>query len=107
MILAMVLYPDVQKRAQAEIDRVVGSSRLPDFGDEDSLPYLTAITKEILRWSALVPFGECSLPLYYISSSYVIFNLPRLIAIPHTATAPDVYRGYYIPKGAVVLPNTW
>lgn len=57
MILALALYPDVQKHAQAEINDVVGSSRLPDFGDMEKLPYTVAITKEILRWNPLVPLG--------------------------------------------------
>ena len=46
----MVKYPEVQKRGQAEIDRVVGPNRLPDFADQDSLPYVAAIVKEALRW---------------------------------------------------------
>ncbi|KAJ6457827.1 cytochrome P450 [Mycena vitilis] len=37
-ILAMVMYPDVQKKAQAAVDDVVGHGRLPDF--EDDIPYL-------------------------------------------------------------------
>ena len=46
--LAMVCFPEIQKKAQAEIDRVV-VGRLPDFGDVDELPYLSAIVKEVLR----------------------------------------------------------
>ena len=45
----MLLYPDVQKSAQEQIDRVVGGDRLPDYGDRDSLPYITAMLKETLR----------------------------------------------------------
>lgn len=48
--LAMVLHPEVQQRAREELDRVVGRGRLPDFTDRDSLPYITAITKEVLRY---------------------------------------------------------
>jgi hypothetical protein len=48
-VLAMVAYPDVQKKAQAELDNVVGKDRLPNFGDESSLPYCNAIVKEVLR----------------------------------------------------------
>ena len=50
-ILAMLLYPDVQRRAHEELDRVLGRepTRLPDFGDVDSLPYITAMAKEVLR----------------------------------------------------------
>lgn len=48
-ILAMLLHPDVQRKAQAEIDAVVGSSRLPDFDDMPHLPYLSAVLRETLR----------------------------------------------------------
>ena len=46
----MSLYPEVQKRAQEEIDRVVGKDRLPEFKDRDSLPYVAALIDECLRW---------------------------------------------------------
>ena len=49
-MLAMVLYPDVFAKAQAELDRVIGSHRLPDFSDRDTLPYLDAIITETLRY---------------------------------------------------------
>lgn len=49
----MVLYPDVQRKAQAELDRVVGDSRLPDFGDRDALPYLEAVVMEVYRYVEL------------------------------------------------------
>lgn len=48
-ILAMVLYPEVQNRAYTEIDHVIGRDRLPEFTDRDSLPYITAVAKEVLR----------------------------------------------------------
>lgn len=46
----MTLHPEVQAKAQAEIDRVIDGERLPEFGDEDSLPYVTAVMKELLRY---------------------------------------------------------
>jgi len=49
-ILSMVLHPDVFKKAQAEIYQVVGSDRLLDFDDRESLPYLNCIVKEVLRY---------------------------------------------------------
>ena len=55
--LAMTLYPDVQRRAQAEIDQIVGNSRLPKFSDEGTLPYVQAIVKEVLRWHPVAPLG--------------------------------------------------
>lgn len=56
-VLAMVLYPDVFKRAQAEIDDVVGHERMPNFEDQSSLPYVDAIIKEVLRWRPVIPLG--------------------------------------------------
>ena len=55
LFLAMALYPEVQKKAQAEIDAVVGSHRLPDFEDRPSLPYINAIVKELMRWHLILP----------------------------------------------------
>ena len=54
----MALYPEAQRTAHAEIDAVLGDSRLPDFSDEDKLPYLGAVLKEVLRWHPVVPLGE-------------------------------------------------
>lgn len=45
----MALHPEAQKKAQAEIDSVVGTDRLPEFSDMDSLPYVTALTEEVWR----------------------------------------------------------
>ena len=45
----MTLHPEVQAKAHAELDRVVGKNTLPTFADEPSLPYIGAILKEILR----------------------------------------------------------
>jgi cytochrome P450 len=56
-LLAMVLHPDVQGKAQADIDRVVGKDRLPDFNDRPMLPYMDAIMRETLRWNPTIPFG--------------------------------------------------
>ncbi|KAL2784224.1 cytochrome P450 [Aspergillus keveii] len=82
--LAMVLSPNVQKRAQDEIDRVVGRDRLPDFGDRDRLPYINAMVKESLRWHPVTPMG-----------------------IAHSLMEDDTYDGYHIPKGSVIMPNVW
>jgi len=84
LFLAMALYPEVQKKAQAEIDAVVGPNRLPDFQDRPSLLYINAVVKESMRWNIVVPLG-----------------------IPHIATNADEYDGYYIPKGTIVIGNAW
>ncbi|KAF8219321.1 cytochrome P450 [Tricholoma matsutake] len=83
-VLGLVTHPEVLKKAQAEIDAMVGLNQLPDFDDFDCLPYITAITKETLRWRDVVP-----------------------IAIPHLLTADDVYKGYRLPAGTIVVPNAW
>ncbi|KIJ23694.1 hypothetical protein M422DRAFT_195619, partial [Sphaerobolus stellatus SS14] len=83
-ILAMILYPEVQKKAQKELDDVLGNQRLVEFGDMDSLPYVMAVCKEALRWHPLLPSG-----------------------IGHMASEDDVIQGYFIPKGTVVLGNVW
>lgn len=49
--LAATVYPEVLKKAQAEIDRVVGPDRLPNFADRGSLPYIDWIVWECLRWN--------------------------------------------------------
>jgi len=82
--LAMVLNPEVAKKAQEELDRVVGKDRLPDFSDRDDLIYISALVKELLRW-----------------------NPPFPICIPNRVTQDDVYRGYFIPAGATVIQNIW
>ena len=82
--LAMIAHPGVQKRAQAELDAVVGQSRVPTFSDAPSLPYIQAMVKEILRWRPVLP-----------------------LALPHIATEDDWYEGMFIPKGTICLANLW
>lgn len=55
--LMMTLHPQVQRRAQAEIERVVGQDRLANINDQKDLPYVVAVIKEVLRWAAIVPQG--------------------------------------------------
>lgn len=80
----MTLYPEVQRKAQEEIDRVVGTGRLPNFEDRENLPYVDAVVKEALRWHPVTPIG-----------------------LPHVATEDDIYNGYFIPKGAMSLAVIW
>ena len=56
--LAMMCYPDAQAKAQAELDRVIGSERLPSLSDREQLPYIRALTWEVLRWKPIAPLGE-------------------------------------------------
>ncbi|PBK75833.1 cytochrome P450 [Armillaria solidipes] len=83
-MLAFLLYPEVQAKAQAELDTVVGPTRLPNFDDRPQLPYIEAILSEALRWNPVVP-----------------------TSIAHRNVQEDVYRGYYIPAGATIIGNAW
>ena len=80
----MSLYPDVQKKARAELDAVVGPERLPNFSDKESLPYVYAILKETLRWQNAMPTTP-----------------------PHYTSKDMEYRGYFIPKGTMLVPQRW
>lgn len=68
-ILAMVLYPEVQAKAQAEIDRIVGTDRLPTLADKESLTYIVSLMKEVLRWGVCRPI-LCSHPLTYTNNIF-------------------------------------
>ncbi|OSD07435.1 cytochrome P450 [Trametes coccinea BRFM310] len=82
--LAMCLYPEVQEKARADLDAIVGLHRLPDLSDRSSLVYIEAIVKESLRWHNVAP-----------------------LAIPHITTADDELRGHFIPAGTTVAANVW
>ena len=57
LFLTLALHPEAQKKAQAEIDAVIGPDRLPDIEDRSSLPYVNAVIKELMRWHLVTPFG--------------------------------------------------
>uniref|UniRef100_A0A0W0FEP3 Cytochrome P450 n=1 Tax=Moniliophthora roreri TaxID=221103 RepID=A0A0W0FEP3_MONRR len=82
--LAMAIYPQVQKRAQGEIDRVIGKDRLPTYDDRPKLPYIEAVLRETLRWHPVAPLG-----------------------LFHAALSDDTVNGYYVPKGAPIAANIW
>jgi cytochrome P450 len=115
--LAMVIYPDIQLRAQAELDEVIGRGRLPEFSDRKDLPYVHAIVSECLRWLPVLPMGSflSSTPSF---STYICIRIPISVSppllilmyitgAPHLVTQDDEYRGYYIPKGTLALPAQW
>jgi cytochrome P450 len=56
-VMAMLLYPDIQQKAQNELDIVIGRDRLPTFEDRPRLPFIDAICKEVLRWHPVTPLG--------------------------------------------------
>ncbi|THU94571.1 cytochrome P450 [Dendrothele bispora CBS 962.96] len=84
IIVALVCYPEIQKKAQAELDTVVGQGRLPDFSDRKRLPYIECILKETQRMWPIVPLG-----------------------VDHYSISDDIYEGYFIPKGTTIVGNTW
>ena len=57
-LLAMIHYPHVMRKAQAQIDKVVGRERVPTFADKPHLPYIRALVKELLRWRPAGPMGN-------------------------------------------------
>ncbi|KAI0055220.1 cytochrome P450 [Artomyces pyxidatus] len=81
-LFAILLYPDTQRRAQAELDAVVGRDRVPVFSDLPHLPYIRAMVKETLRWRPALPLG-----------------------LPHATTEDDWYEGMFIPKGTICFAN--
>ena len=105
LFLAMAIYPEVQKKAQAEIDTAVGPHRLPDFEDRPSLPYINAIVKELMRWHVVVPLCAFIIIIIIITVSTILTDHRE--AIPHMATNDDEYDGYYIPKGTVLFGSAW
>lgn len=82
-MLFLAKYPDVQRRAQAEIDEVVGTDRLPTFDDRPLLRYLDGFLNEVMRALPLNP-----------------------LVIPHQSIKDDVYNDMFIPAGTVVFANT-
>ncbi|KAJ7906530.1 cytochrome P450 [Mycena leptocephala] len=82
--LAMVLTPDVQHKAQAEIDSIIGDTRLPAHSDREQLPYVSAVVTELFRWHSVAPLG-----------------------VPHATLEDTVVGGYLIPKGTIVIAKLW
>ncbi|XP_066548420.1 cytochrome P450 2J2 [Amia ocellicauda] len=81
-LLYMIKYPEIQKRVQAEIDRVVGQGRPPSMADRAKMPYTDAVIHEVQRMGNIVPL-----------------NVPR-------AAMKDVtVGGYFIPKGTQIFGN--
>jgi cytochrome P450 len=78
----MATYPNIQAKAQAEIDQAVGPNRLPGYADWDKLPYVKALVSEMFRYGKVAPAG-----------------------IPHRLRDNDTYAGYFIPKGSIVVTN--
>nr|UPH69770.1 putative cytochrome p450 protein [Neofusicoccum parvum] len=84
IIQAMTQYPEVQKRAQAEIDSVVGFDRSPRWSDFSKLPYINMIIKEAHRWRPVLPLG-----------------------VVHAVAQDDTVDGMHLPKESTVIINVW
>ncbi|KAJ7472375.1 cytochrome P450 [Mycena galericulata] len=84
LVLVLATYPEYQERARKEIDAVVEGTRLPVLADFQELPYLNALIKETHRFRPQFPMG-----------------------IPHLMTLNSQYKDYIVPKGAVLLLNTY
>ncbi|KAH7077572.1 putative cytochrome P450 oxidoreductase [Paraphoma chrysanthemicola] len=84
-IKAMILYPDVQRQAHDEIDKIVSSDRLPQWEDRENLPYIRACIDETLRW------------------------MPTTLsaAVPHCNSKADDYGNYHIPERSTIMMNVW
>ncbi|KAK1835309.1 cytochrome P450 [Podospora conica] len=83
-LLNIMQNPAVFAKARAELDRVVGTDRLPSLSDRSQLRYIDYIVEETTRWRPLSPIG-----------------------IPHKSLKDDVYNGMFIPKGTFVYYNTY
>jgi len=87
-MLAMIAYPDKQKKSQEELDGVFGSSRMPTFKDQDHLPYINATVRELLRWRSAFPLGEplsnmgVARSVEFPSQKYTTLR-PRYVPFPH------------------------
>ena len=84
LVLYLMQNKDVQRKAQQEIDRVIGTERLPTWDDIPNLSYTNLILQETYRMNPLSPLG-----------------------IPHASVADDVYNNMFIPKGTIVYQNIW
>jgi len=89
--LLMSLHPEIQRKAQEEIDRVIGHDRLPNAQDRKDLPYVNAIMREVMRLNPVVPLGEdqCKVLLSLLTCA---------LAFPHRLKEDDVYGGMLLSE---------
>ncbi|KAL7889766.1 hypothetical protein AOLI_G00020240 [Acnodon oligacanthus] len=84
IVHVLVRFPDLQKRLQEEIDKVLDRSCLPTIEDQPRLPYVMAFIYEVMRFTSFIP-----------------------LTIPHSTTNDTSVDGYPIPKGTVIFINQW
>ncbi|XP_075717039.1 cytochrome P450 2K4-like [Rhinoderma darwinii] len=79
-LLLMIKHPEIQKKVQNEIDKVIGSAQ-PQMQHRKQMPYTDAVIHEIQRFGDIAP-----------------------TTVPHVASQDVTFRGYFIPKGTAILP---
>ncbi|THV01069.1 cytochrome P450 [Dendrothele bispora CBS 962.96] len=84
MILCLIAFPEAQKRAHEELDRVIGEDRALRLEDFDNLPYCQALINETHRFRPVAPHG-----------------------VPHAVLKEARYRDYVLPQGTVIFVNAW
>ena len=119
----MVCYPEVQKKAQTELDNVL-NGRLPEHSDIFSLPYLSALVKEVirytaftsgiyvfvlnvfasLRWEPVAPLGR---PSFLSDIDGNLLTSSSRQGLPHQTTSDDLYNDYHIPANSIAIANIW
>lgn len=101
--MAMILYPQTMKKAQAEIDSLLGADgvKMPGFSDINDLPYCVALTKEVLRWAPAAPGG---FPHYSdADDEYKGFKV-RPVKVERVAQRSSLFQ---IKAKSIVIPCTW
>ncbi|XP_077204310.1 cytochrome P450 2J2-like [Paroedura picta] len=81
-LLLMANHPDIQEKVHKEIEDVLGSSQIFHYQDRKKLPYTNAVIHEIQRFQYIVSVGG-----------------------PRQCTKDVNMRGFFIPKGAVIIPD--
>ncbi|KZT28053.1 cytochrome P450 [Neolentinus lepideus HHB14362 ss-1] len=89
--LTMMLYPEAQKKAQAEIDAVIGNDRLPSLADRDQLPYVDALAKKVFRWHPVVPLDDVHDGYFIPEGTFVIANIWKFLHDPKTYVDPMTF----------------
>ena len=99
--MCMILNPDVQMKAQLELDSVIGADRLPVINDREDLPYLRSVVAEVYRFAPAVPLCMSMFISMFDTHSEITPG------VPHASNQDDVYEGYFLPKGTWIMPNIW
>ncbi|KAJ7081460.1 cytochrome P450 [Mycena crocata] len=102
-MLAATLYPEKVKKVQDELDLVVGRSRLPTFDDRESLPYMCAFCRKVMRWRTVAPMGVPHRLMEVVVLKFI--RIPRTNL--HYFVKDDAYMGYFLLKGSILISNIY